>query len=220
MNALDIIASIDSLYDRYQTPLNVRRHMRLVAAVAEYLCSATGGAADTESIVAACLIHDLGNYVKMDFEDPAKVAFLDCVDQENLPRLRHTQKEFRVRYGMNDAIANERIIAEIGVPERITYLFAHKELTLGPESLWKNDLGLQIFFYADLRVAPHGVAPLEERLLEFQKRHAMDKDSQSLLRSRHFIVFAKAFEQQLFARLKMKPAGITNDSVQEYFLKY
>ena len=80
-----------------------------------------------------------------------------------------------------------------------------------------------IFFYADLRVAPYGVnpvVPLMERLLEFQKRHKLQKMPQKADDSKEFITFAKRVEKELFTHEKIKPEEITNESVQKYYKKY
>jgi broad specificity phosphatase PhoE/uncharacterized protein (UPF0147 family) len=215
-----IIQITKQIYEKYSVPTNVRRHMIQVAAVAELLCEKSKKKTNKEDIIAAALIHDLGNIVKMNFDDKEKIKLLDLNDRKQLSFLRIKQKEFLQRYGSNDGMANQKIVEEIGVNQKVNYLFKHKALERETDQKWKNNLDLMIFTYADLRVAPNGVTTLKNRLAEFAKRYDLKSDKKKWEYSQAFCIFADDLEKTLFKNLLIKPKDITTLSIKKYFEKY
>ncbi len=220
MQSKEIICNINQIYEKYCVPTNVRRHMVQVAAVAKLLCEKSKTEVNSEDIIAATLIHDLGNIVKMDFNDKIKIKLLDLVDRKRLDYLRVKQKEFLEKYGSNDGITNQKIVEEIGVNEKVYYLFKHKALEREMDQKWKTNLDLMIFAYADLRVAPSGVTTLKKRLAEFAKRYDLKSDKKKWEYSCAFCDFADGLEKVLFENLSIKPNGVTNKSIKKYFGEY
>ena len=78
-----------------------------------------------------------------------------------------------------------------------------------PEIVVSGSSELQVCQYADLRVAPHGVASLEERLEDFSKRYGGAKDprSESVHRA------SQELEQKIFAEVTIKPDDITDTAI-------
>lgn len=68
---------IQEIYRRYSIPPNLERHMLQVAAVGEYICTHwSGPELNSQLILQALLLHDLGNIVKF------KRPFLGELEQE------------------------------------------------------------------------------------------------------------------------------------------
>ena len=65
---MEIINSINKIYTQFRIPPNLQQHMFRVASVAKIICNNwTGKELNQNDIVCVCLIHDLGNIVKYDF---------------------------------------------------------------------------------------------------------------------------------------------------------
>jgi len=220
MESGEIVKTIKQIYFNYCIPLNLQRHMFLVAAVAEQLCDNSKNEVDKDNIVAAALTHDLGNIVKMDFEHENTLALLDEVDKPKAEFYKVKKNEFIKKYGCNDCIANEKIVEELKVNERVTYLFKNKGLEHLDHQEWRKDLGLMIFAYADLRVAPYGVTSLKERILDFRKRYCAPGDKKCIENSKKFTGFAKDLENEVFSKIKLKPRQINTASARNYVENY
>ncbi|MDE1811126.1 MAG: HD domain-containing protein, partial [Candidatus Micrarchaeota archaeon] len=68
MEDSEIIQEINGIYDRFETPPSLRMHMFRVAAVGDMICQNWKNDSiriNRDEIVAACLLHDLGNIAKM-----------------------------------------------------------------------------------------------------------------------------------------------------------
>ncbi|MFA6064998.1 MAG: HD domain-containing protein [archaeon] len=220
MESSEIINQIKTIYTDYCIPLNLQRHMFLVAAVAEQLCDNSKDEVDKDNIVAASLTHDLGNIVKMDFEHENTLCLLDDEDKPKAEFYKKKKTEFVKKYGCNDLVANEKIVEELQVNERITYLFKNKGLEHLTHQEWKKDLGLMIFAYADLRVAPYGVTSLKERVHDFAKRYCKPGDKKCLEDSKRFGVFAKGLEDAIFRQMRITPRRINMASARAYVENY
>lgn len=65
MDGVQVRSSIKSIYDRFSIPRSLRLHMYRVASIAEMVCDNwKGPRIEKDDIVAACLLHDVGNIVK------------------------------------------------------------------------------------------------------------------------------------------------------------
>ena len=220
MESKKIINSISKIYSTYFIPLNLQRHMMLTAGVAEQICANYKKPIDAQNIIAAALIHDLGNLVKMDLKDKKKILLLDPTDRDRVDILIEKQKEFWEKYGKNDFLANALIAKELGANKRVIFLMENKGIENDFRQLWRKDLGLAIFAYADLRVAPYGVTSMQERLEEFQKRYNLHKSKVTLAQSKKFMVFAKELEEEIFENVSIRPQDITSASIMPYIKKW
>lgn len=135
-------------------------HMMQVAAVAEYILSSEIGdcsESNKNDVIAALLLHDLGNIVKFNLETE--------------PYWKKIQKEIIVKYGSVDHEVTQNMIHELGVNERVAFLISE----MGFENLQyvidSNDMELKICLYSDQRVAPNGVVSLHERFVDLRKRY-------------------------------------------------
>ncbi|VVB75412.1 Uncharacterised protein [uncultured archaeon] len=214
MESSEIIKSINSIYKKYHSPQNLARHMKQVAAVAALICDNSKIKVDKENIVAAAIIHDLGQFIKMKL-DGENICLLDLADQAKIDFFKETKKEFIAKYGSDDNIANTKIAREIGAPKKVIELLESKEVKAFAKN-WNKKFEERIILYADMRCSPHGVVSLEERLAEGNKRYNLNRDEAHKEFSRKFTVAMKEIEKELFEKLTILPEDINSNSVKKY----
>lgn len=216
MEAKKIIANIKQMYSDYSIPTNLQRHMLAVAGVAKQLSDNCKVNTNSNALVAASLIHDLGNIVKMQFDEKHAKSLLDDKDFGKIAFYREKQKEFIEKYGEDDEEANIKIASEIGAPKDVAALLeCHATVAQKGLSTINENFEAQLLFYSDLRVSPNGVVPLKERLNEYAKRHSFDKDPIKTAQSKEFVKAAIEMEEEIFKKMKIKPEEITPISTKK-----
>jgi len=159
---------IAEIYKQYQIPKNLQEHMFRVASVAKIVLSKIEQDVDSDLIIQACLVHDLGNIVKFALDNDDIVR-----DPEDISSLKELQKKFIDRYGEDDHVATKKVLDEIGVVERVKDL----ALVLGSKSeglhvvAQGKNLEAKIFIYCDARVSPYDIVSVEERLRDLKSRY-------------------------------------------------
>lgn len=219
MNAEKIVKEINSIYSKYAVPKNIQKHMFRVAGVCELICDKVNPELSSKNLVAVSLIHDIANIIKADFSDKTKINLLEKEDKKKIDYLKSKQKEFWKKYGKDDNSANEKIAKELKASKRIIYLLENKSLIHLSTKVIKKDFELLIFFYADQRVSPKGVVSIKERIKEYIKRNHI-KSPKKLKKCFYFLEFSKKIEEILFAKMKMKPKDINDNSIKKYLKKY
>jgi len=215
MKAKQIIEHIQEIYSKFPVPINLKRHMLMVGGVAEILCDNSKVKINKEEIIAAALIHDLGNVIKMHFEkDYTWRHLLDKKDLGKLDYYKEKQEEFRKKYGESAELANQKIAKELKAPKKVVGLLKPRVIKV------KNGKGIvaksfekQLLLYSDLRVAPKGVVPLRTRLEEYAKRYAFSEDPEKTAHSNIYINTATKMEKNIFRKIKIKPEEITQKTV-------
>lgn len=220
MQAKEIISNISSIYKNYHIPANLQRHMKHVAAVAELMCENSKEKVDKDSIVASCLIHDLGNIVKMNFITNETIGLMDKEDQENIPLYLIKQKEVIEKYGKTDLEANISIGKELGVSEKVIRLIEHRALNIINGKFSSNNIEDMIASYSDMRVDPHGVVSLTERMEEYRKRYLIEGDIERMERSKIFMKLILVLEKELFLKMKITPEQVNSKTTEVYYKKY
>jgi len=155
------------IYKRYEIPRNLQLHMLRVAAVARLVLENTKVAVDKETVIQACLVHDLGNIVKFILD--GKGLHVD----EDLDSLRKVQQKFMRKYGVDDHEVTDKILKELGVSDRVKDLVY--KLGFGPRILQEiadgEDVESKVVLYADSRVSPYGVLSVKERMGDLERRY-------------------------------------------------
>lgn len=185
-------------------------HMYRVAGVALYICRNAKEKTDTENIVSACLLHDMGNILKSDFS-----FFPEVWKEKGIPYWQGVKEDFQKRYGKNEDDATYAIAKEIGVSEK-TYEYI---LSLGFSKmcaiLGSGDLSKEITAYSDARVYPYGVVSVDERLRDGKKRYANSKHHAIANRD----MFEKncaclyEMEKDIFGRTTITPESINSENI-------
>jgi hypothetical protein len=222
VNASEIRQNIQLIYERYSIPKNLQRHMMQVAAVGEQLSNASKMPVNKNNIVAALLIHDLGNLVKMQLHSDEKIKLLDLEDQNKVEYYRKKQKEFIEKYSSDDFVTNKLIAKEIGVENEIIDLLPGENplQMLTKREVTPKNIEKIICIYSDLRVSPTGVTTIKERLAEYAKRHSFDSDPAKTEHSNNFVKAAEEMERKLFLKMNITPKEITKDSVKKLVSSY
>ena len=160
---------------------------------------ALGGKHD---LVIACLLHDMGNIVKFDFDRlPAPDGRSD--------HWKAVQNEMIERYGRNEIAATHLILEELGVASIVAPVL---ENTSDHEALILEESGTMLqkmACYADQRVSPKGIVSLVARLADMRKRYGHADDE----RTRALDAATVRIESALFEGLAIRPEDITDASV-------
>ena len=156
MDSVQAISSISAIYDRFLVTRNLRRHMFRVASVAEMVCDNWKGAPlDKDDVVAACLLHDIGNIVKFDFSKESTIKMLG-EDGKSIAFWQKVKDDIVARYGKVDNEVNHNMVAELGIDARVLFLVDHMG-GIFENKKRGDDRELMVCSYADFRVEPMGI---------------------------------------------------------------
>ena len=146
MNIIDI-------YNKYHIPENLQMHMLRVAGCSNLIIDNwKGQELDKQAIIRVCLLHDMGNMVKI----PE-----DFSNDEEFIKISRTYFE---KYRTNDHEINLEIGKIEGLSEKEMVILDGKRSRKNEETLKSNSYEIKICAYCDQRVAPDGVVNLKERL--------------------------------------------------------
>lgn len=186
----------------------LQTHQFRVAAVAKQICQAQMVPVDTESMVRACLIHDIANIIKFDLQ-----RFPEFLQPHGLAYWQAVQQQYKKDYGNDEHQASLTIAAKLGQPQRIIDLIEGVGFAEIPAAAATSDLELKICCYADQRVTPFGVVSIQERLDEGRKRYAGRTDRTFTVDFDGVAGDLAALEEQVFKNTTLTPAEITDVSV-------
>lgn len=199
--------NIIEIYKKYHLPENLQMHMLRVAACSNLIIDNwTGAEIDNKAIIRVCLLHDMGNIVKIP-EDFSK-------DQEFLK----IRKKYFDKYGTNDHEINLEIGKQEGLTEQELTILDGKRSRKNEETLKSNSYERKICAYCDQRVAPDGVVSIKERLEDAKVRYKNKPLSvwSNEEKANHLIECSLGIEKQIMKYCKLKPEDINDFSIKEY----
>ena len=202
--------NIIEIYKKYYLPENLQMHMLRVAACSNLIIDNwTGAEIDNKAIIRVCLLHDMGNIVKIP-EDFSK-------DQEFLKM----RKKYFDKYGTNDHEINLEIGKQEGLTEQELTILDGKRSRKNEETLRSNSYERKICAYCDQRVAPDGVVSIKERLEDAKVRYKNKPLSvwSNEEKANHLIECSLGIEKQIMQYCKLKPEDINDFSIKEYIEK-
>ena len=202
--------NIIEIYKKYHLPENLQMHMLRVAACSNLIIDNWNGPEiDTKAIIRVCLLHDMGNIVKIP-EDFSK-------DQEFLK----IRKKYFDKYGTNDHEINLEIGKQEGLNEQELTILDGKRSRKNEETLKSNSYERKICAYCDQRVAPDGVVSIKERLEDAKVRYKNKPLSvwSNEEKANHLIECSLGIEKQIMKYCKLKPEDINDFSIKEYIEK-
>lgn len=185
-------------------------HMLRVAGVAGEICK--GWKQDNlnkELTVKSCLLHDLGNMAK--FKLDQNLPNIDPLSNEETNYWKQIQHQFWTKYGTNAHEATYSICEEIGATDVIPILKAEADLYFSSPTLEKLEQSspeITIAMYADLRVMPHGVVSLQERVNDLCTRYNTDPQT---------LTWTHQFETYLQTQTTTPLTKISENSVEKLF---
>ena len=199
--------NIIEIYKKYHLPENLQMHMLRVAACSNLIIDNWNGVEiDNKAIIRVCLLHDMGNIVKIP-EDFSK-------DQEFLK----IRKKYFDKYGTNDHEINLEIGKQEGLTEQELTILDGKRSRKNEETLKSNSYERKICAYCDQRVAPDGVVSIKERLEDAKVRYKNKPLSvwSNEEKANHLIECSLGIEKQIMQYCKLKPEDINDFSIKEY----
>ena len=225
MNSKEIISNIKEIYAKYFVPKNLQVHMFRAAAVGEMVIDNWNGPKiNGDDIIAALLLHDLGNIVKMDVEDENGVSakLLKEHNDKSMDFWKEKKKEMVKKYSENDHDATNKMIEEIDAPKEVKFIvtkgiFLDNDFTLASDN-WE----LKIKAISDQRIGPWGVLSLKERFEEVKIRYLKRTSGSSIHnpKAQEYINCAFKLQEQVFEHCKIKPEDINDETIKPYLAKY
>lgn len=195
--------TITEIYKKYEIPPNLADHQLTVASVANVICEHTNKG-NLHRIVLACLLHDMGNIIKFNLDKSIPGADIDDIEY-----WKEVQQRFVEKYGNDEHAATLAIVRDIGVDDGVIELIDAVGFRHSIDTLNSGDVSKMIAGYSDMRVAPHGVVSLEERLSDLTKRYGSTDDREQ---------YNQAFRQietLIFADTKVGPEAVDQLLVDE-----
>jgi hypothetical protein len=196
-------------YDTYQIMPTLQLHQLRVAAVSQLLCNAIPNFENTKEVVTTCLLHDMGNIIKFDLN-----YFPEFLKPEGLEYWQKVKDEYIKTYGESEHYATQSIIAELVDSERIKEYANQVGFSKLQETENDTSLAKKICAYSDMRVGPHGVISINERVADGRKRYEGRIDK--AIGSDRYEVLANALkevEKQIFEIATIKPDDITDELI-------
>ena len=199
--------NIIEIYEKYHLPENLQMHMLRVAACSNLIIDNWNGPdIDKQAIIRVCLLHDMGNMVKIP-EDFSK--------DEEFIKIR---KEYFDKYGTNDHEINLEIGKQEGLTEKELTILDGKRSRKNEETLKSNSYERKICAYCDQRVAPNGVVSIKERLEDAKIRYKNKPLSvwSNEEKANHLIECSLGIEKQIMKHCKLNPEDINDESIRKY----
>lgn len=193
---------------------SLQLHQLRAAAVGKLICDNFKQPVNTKDVLLACLFHDMGNIIKSDL-----TYFSDFLKPEGYEYWQGIKNEYIKKYGLDSHEANSTIARKIGLPEGAYQLLAGLGFSKLEKILSEASNEQKVCEYADLRVGPYGILPLEERLNEgrarYVKTHTMRAHYDSDDAFRKLTDAAKKLEQQVLSLTSLTPERITDVVVKD-----
>jgi hypothetical protein len=162
---------------------------------------------NVEKLVAAGLLHDMGNMVKINFNSPLAKESLRF-DENGADYWTKVKEEHIQEYGEWSHTATESILKKLEIEQEIVDLINFASWQHIQEIINGDDFEAKILAYADYRVIPQGVASLNERLEDLRIRyHQGDQEEcDNINKAYHDL------EEQLI-KVGLKPEIINDESI-------
>ncbi len=202
---------IEEIYKEYKIMPILALHQMRVASVAMQICDSLSVGVDKDSLVKACLLHDIANIIKFDLN-----YFPEHNEPEGIDYWQKIKNEYIEKYGNSEHTASVQIVRDLGLSEYIARLVEIIEPEYVVEVNNSKDLGEKIGIYADNRVTPHGVVSIEERNLEAKKRYENHPHSFNDKEREFFMNNMSSIEKQIFSSSNIRPEDINDESILKY----
>jgi len=205
---------IFDIYNKYNIMPSLQTHMLRVAGVASFICENFNEKEliNTNNIIFACLLHDMGNIIKFDLS-----LFPHFVKSEGFDYWKNVQDEFINKYGTDEHIATYMIVKELGVSKQILKLVQSIGFSNSKNNYYTDDFNCKICAYSDFRVTPYGVDTLENRLKDGKIRFIKNKMktyNPKLDKFDEFVIYIKKMENQIFKKTVISPDFITVNKIK------
>ena len=220
MESKEIIKNITQIYSRFEVPSNLQMHQKRVASVGALIWdnrkeNPKNDEIIKEDIVAALLIHDIGNIVKFDFSE--KTINILGKEAERIEHWKNVKKKIIQKYGKDDHDATWNMALELGASEGVKQLLQQVDFSRIEEVFKSNKLAFKICTYSDFRVGPFGIINLKERINDLKRRYKGRDDPLGKPECEYLYEFYYEIEKQLMKTLQISKEDINDDSIRSYF---
>ena len=195
---------IQEIYKKYRINKGLQEHMVRVAAVAEMVCEHSPLPIDKTVVVSACLLHDMGNLIKVKFE-----AAPELFEPEGVGYWQEVQAEMIELYG-DVGSATRAIVADIAPLDAIEETIEHASFNKMRDIAASGTLEAKLLEYADMRVALRGIVSMRERFDDIRARYVPVPHPSEYIDELE--AAAASIEVALFAGASITPADITEES--------
>ncbi len=169
--AKEIVTKPKQVFARFPLPINLREHLVRVAAVADTICKHwTGPPLNRDLVVAACLLHDIGNIMKMDFTSPWQRELMKD-DYDQIPQYQAFQDRARAHYGNSPDDVRAGLLKQAAIEPEVQTFIAASEGVFMPRMQAENEYAAMVYLYANNRVLPMRVGTLGERIADAKERY-------------------------------------------------
>lgn len=201
--------TVQQIYTDYKIMSGLQMHQLRVAAVAKVIADSFDGPLDKQSIIFACLFHDMGNIIKSDLG-----YFPEFLEPQGKEYWQRVKDEYIKKYGEKEHIATEIIAREIGLSAQVLRNIEHVGFSHATENEAGDSFEYKICNYSDMRVNPHGVVSMQERIADGKKRYGDKNHAITGGRFESLVQSLKNIEQQIFSKCGITPAEITNERIK------
>lgn len=178
-----------------------------VAAVAKQICDHTETPIDSDAVITGCLLHDMGNLIKVKFEvEPA------LFEPEGVGYWQEAQAGMIETYGASVHDATIAIIQDVGVSKKVLEIVDEASFGAIVDVAKTGSLEAKILEYADMRVGLTGIISLKQRFDDIRDRYVPYRFTDEELNQKYEA--AQHIETEIFAITNTVPDDITDVSTK------
>jgi hypothetical protein len=200
------MSTISDIYTLYKVMPTLQMHMLRVAAVADIVCERAYVELPRRDIVAACLLHDMGNIIKFNLD---KIP--NGLDIGDVEYWKDVQRETLKLFGDDEHVATETIASEIGVSSEVMRILRGIGTSYAAHAFEGRDTPVLVATYADFRVTPTAVVSLEERIRDLLERYAGTEKYEPYKRTTEVYY---SIEPYLMSQLGVDDVSFTNEEIE------
>jgi HD domain len=200
--------TIQQLYDLYRIPSGLQLHQLRVAAVGKLVAEAQPQC-DVETVITACLLHDMGNIIKFKLD-----RFPEFLEPEGYEYWAQVQFEYIAQYGWDEHDATEAICHELKVPDAVMECVHSVGLTKVHHNLTEGGVASRATNYSDLRVGPRGLLSIAERHADARVRAGLYHDKQHLTEAEFALIGSDCTQlEKTLTTAQFNPASLTEVTI-------
>lgn len=201
--------NVQQIYNQYRISPNLQKHMLRVTGLCQMILENwQGERLDKNSVITACLFHDMANVIKFNLNKPS----LFKEEGEQIEYWKKVQKEYIKKYGNDVHKATLIIGKEIGLSEKVLKIIKNLECDNTQKLLKEQNLESLIPIYCDMRIGPFGIMTLEERINNLKTRNNTH-DFSEIIKS------AVLLEKILQTKILININNINDKQLNERFVK-
>ncbi len=210
------MSNIIDVYSSYQIPKHLQIHMLRVTAFGALVSDRFDPniVLDKESLVAAMLIHDMGNILKFDINVTRSLG----VSEVEINNIEKTKSEYRQKYGNDEHSATYAIALELGVTSNAYHILTNMGSSKIKHMIGTDNWEVKIATYSDNRIDPRGVTTLTKRWQDVLERYKGRTDHR--LGSSDEVEERKKYsfdlEKQIQSKCNLDLQSIDNSTIASY----